>query len=98
MLSEVAHRIDYAPGYSNWLMALMEYVCPPVEVVFTGPEAISQLQSFNETMHPFVLTAASTGNSELTLFKSRGGVDSPIYVCRNRSCDIPVYRVEDIKL
>jgi uncharacterized protein YyaL (SSP411 family) len=98
MLSEVAHRIDYAPGYSNWLLALMEHLYHPVEVVFTGPDAITQLQSFNETMRPFVLTAASTKNSELTLFKSRGGVDSPIYVCRNRSCDVPVYRVEDIKL
>jgi uncharacterized protein YyaL (SSP411 family) len=98
MLSEVSNRIDFAPGYSNWILALMERLYPPVEVVFTGPNAISQLEFFNETMHTFVLTAASTKNSELTLFKSRGGVDSPIYVCRNRSCDVPVYRVEDIKL
>jgi hypothetical protein len=28
----------------------------------------------------------------------RGGDDSPIYVCRNQSCEMPVYRIEDVMI
>jgi uncharacterized protein YyaL (SSP411 family) len=96
MLKEVSAAIDFAPGFSNWILALLEVNTVPVEVVFTGPQALSNAQVFHEKLNPFVLSAASTGNSELPLFNSRGGDDSPIYVCRNQSCDLPVYHIEDV--
>ena len=96
MLKEVSATIDFAPGFSNWILALLELNTVPVEVVFTGPQALGNAQVFHEKLNPFVLSAASTASSELPLFNLRGGDDSPIYVCRNQSCDVPVYRVEDV--
>jgi uncharacterized protein YyaL (SSP411 family) len=98
MLQEVSQAIDFAPGFSNWMMALLEYQLEPVEVVFTGPHANSNVMNFQETLQPFVLVAASTSESELPLFQGREGKTSAIYVCRNRSCELPVYRVEDIRI
>ena len=96
MLKEVSATIDFAPGFSNWILALMEFNTVPVEVVFTGPQALVNSTKFHAKFNPFVLSAASTVSSELPLFNLRGGDDSPIYVCRNQSCEMPVYRIEDV--
>jgi uncharacterized protein YyaL (SSP411 family) len=96
MLKEVGPSIDFAPSFSNWILALVEFNTAQVEVVFTGPQALVNARRFHEKLNPFVLSAASTTTSELPLFNLRGGDDSPIYVCRNQSCDLPVYRVEDV--
>ena len=98
MLTEMSGSIDFAPGFSNWLLAILEWQTESVEVVFTGPDATSNSSRFQEKLQPFVLVAASTVESELPLFQGRGGEHSAIYVCRNRSCDLPIYRVEDIQL
>jgi uncharacterized protein YyaL (SSP411 family) len=98
MLKEVSARIDFAPGFSNWILALMEFNSVSVEVVFTGPQALVNSTIFHEKFYPFVLSAASTVSSELPLFNLRGGDDSPIYVCRNQSCEMPVYRIEDVMI
>jgi uncharacterized protein YyaL (SSP411 family) len=98
MLREVSQSIDFAPGFSNWILALLECELDPVEVVFTGPEAVDNAISYQEKLRPFVLVAASTSESELPLFQGRQGDNSAIYVCRNQSCDLPVYRVEDIRI
>jgi uncharacterized protein YyaL (SSP411 family) len=96
MLKEVSAAIDFAPGFSNWILALLEVNTMPVEVIFTGPQALVNSRVFHEKLNPFVLSAASTATSELPLFNLRGGDNSPIYVCRNQSCDWPVYRTEDV--
>jgi uncharacterized protein YyaL (SSP411 family) len=98
MLSEISGSIDFAPGFSNWLLALIESQTDSVDVVFTGPEANSNCAEFQKKLNPFVLVAASTLESELPLFQGRAGNKSAIYVCRNRSCNLPIYRVEDIQL
>jgi uncharacterized protein YyaL (SSP411 family) len=98
MLTEMSGSIDFAPGFSNWLLAILEWQTERVEVVFTGPDATSNSARFQEKLKPFVLVAASTVESELPLFQGRVGEHSAIYVCRNRSCDLPIYRVEDIQL
>jgi uncharacterized protein YyaL (SSP411 family) len=96
MLKEVSATMDFAPGFSNWILALIEFNTVPIEVVFTGPQALVNSTKFHEKFNPFVLSAASTVSSELPLFNLRGGDDSPIYVCRNQSCEMPVYRIEDV--
>jgi uncharacterized protein YyaL (SSP411 family) len=98
MLDEMSSAIDFAPGFSNWILALLEFSLTPVEVVFAGSKALENVRKFQEVFRPFILIAASTSDSELPLFRERGGDNSPIYVCRNQSCDIPVYTIEDIRI
>jgi uncharacterized protein YyaL (SSP411 family) len=96
MLREVSASIDFAPGFSNWLLALLEFHTDKIEVVFTGRNAIELSREFQEWFQPFMLVAASTSDSELPLFRNRLAKESAIYVCKNQSCELPVYRVEDI--
>ncbi|MFM2202074.1 MAG: hypothetical protein RL040_1274 [Bacteroidota bacterium] len=98
MLNQVSESIDFAPGFSNWIIALLELVSEPVELVFTGPQALNNSKTFQEKLHPFVLVSASTTDSELPLFRGRGGESSAIYVCKNQSCGMPVYSTDDIRI
>jgi len=98
MLREVSGSIDFVPGFSNWILALLEFHTDKVEVVFTGSNAIDDSHTFQKQFHPFVLVAASTFDSELPLFRHRPANESAIYVCKNQSCELPVYRVEDIRI
>jgi uncharacterized protein YyaL (SSP411 family) len=98
MLQQVSGSIDFAPGFSNWLLALLEYHTDKVEVIFTGINANEINHTFQERLQPFVLVAASTTDSELPLFRGRPANESAIYVCKNQSCELPVYRAEDIRI
>lgn len=96
MVREVSSSIDFAPGFSNWLLAASMQIAQPVEIVFTGPDAVVNARRFHEKLHPFILTAASTINSELPLLKGRNTGESLIYVCRNHSCEAPLLRLEEL--
>jgi len=96
MLLEIVPSVDYAPGYSNWILGLLEVITEPVEIAFTGPAAIENSRIYHEKLHPFVVTAASTCESELPLFKARNSAESLIYVCRNNTCDKPLHKIEEI--
>lgn len=96
MLQEVAPSIDFAPGFSNWILAMLAEITEPVEVVFSGPNALENSRLFNQKLNPFVLSAASTKDSELPMLRGRYNLNSPIYVCRNHTCDVPVYHPHDI--
>lgn len=96
MLREVSGNIDFATGFSNWLLAAIMQNTEPIEVVFTGPQALHNLREFHEKHHPFVLTCASTIKSELPLLKGKNCEESLIYVCRNHSCGAPLQSLEDV--
>jgi len=98
MLNQVSGSIDFAPGFSNWIIALLELLSEPVEVVFTGPQALNNSMIFQEKLYPFVLVAASTTDSELPLFQGRVAESSAIYVCKNQSCGMPVFSTNDIRI
>jgi uncharacterized protein YyaL (SSP411 family) len=96
MINEVSAAIDFAPGFSNWLLAAIMRNAQPVEVVFTGSQALQNSMRFHQKLRPFTLSSASTINSELPLLKDRNNEQSLIYVCRNQTCEAPVLRFEDL--
>lgn len=98
MLQTVGAQIDYAPGFSNWLQAAMWLVLPAQEVVCSGAGAIDFLNEIQEKYTPFVTYAASTTQSELPLLQGRFREQTAIYVCRNKTCNLPVFRPDEVKI
>ncbi len=95
MLAAITPLIDFASGYSNWLNAYLLHAGPFHEVVITGPEARAFLSSLQKEYLPNAVLAASTIESEFTLFKDRCGMVTAIYVCTGRSCFAPVFSVQE---
>lgn len=98
MLTAVWPQLDFAGSYSNWLQCALMLLEPSSEVVVCGPEAPSLLHRLLEDYHPMMTFGASTTESELPLFKGRYNMRTAIYVCRNKTCAPPVFRVEDVRL
>jgi uncharacterized protein YyaL (SSP411 family) len=96
MIQEVSGVIDFAPGFSNWLLASLLQLIEPTEVVFTGPKAMENARIFHQRIYPFVISAASTMKSELPLLKGKNCEETLIYVCRNHSCNAPLHSLEDL--
>ncbi len=98
MIREVCASIDFAPGFSNWILASIAQETEHVDVVFTGPDAHTNSRRYHSKLHPFALSAASTIESELPLMRGRNTGESLIYVCRNHTCGPPLRRLEDLSI
>ncbi|MFM7725738.1 MAG: hypothetical protein ACKO7B_03480, partial [Flavobacteriales bacterium] len=98
MVREVSGTIDFAPGYSNWLLVSLMLLAESTEVVFTGVKAIENAHVFQQKLYPFVLVAASTTHSELPLLKGKNCDESLVYVCRNHSCSAPLHSVSKVSI
>ena len=96
MTSRLSSIITSEPVYmSNWSILFSEIVNGLDEVVMVG----EKINSFREEMHqnylPFVLTLGAKEKSDLPLFEGREAKDDQtmIYVCRNKTCQLPVDNV-----
>ena len=98
MLVAVWPQVDFAGSYSNWLQCALLMVAPSCEVIFCGPEAVTFLQHWLEDYHLAITIGASTIESELPLFKGRYNSRTAAYVCRNKTCAPPVFRVEEVRI
>ena len=98
MIAAVLPHLDFAGSYSNWLQCMLLLLSPSTEVVVSGPEALDFLHRWLEDYNPAVTIAASTSESELPLLKGRYNSRTAAYVCRNKTCTPPVFRVEDVRV
>ncbi|WMI69420.1 thioredoxin domain-containing protein [Mangrovimonas sp. YM274] len=81
----------YGSGFSNWLDLMLNYTNPFYEVVVVGKNASNKLSEINEFYIPNKLIAGSTSAKESPLLKDRY-LDNKtmIYVCVNKTCQLPV--------
>lgn len=89
MLSVMLQQINAAPGYCGWLSVYEWLACEHHEVVFTGNEALIQLQKFHSRYFPNCIVAASTFKSSLPLFKDKPVEPGEVYVCTGSTCHSP---------
>jgi uncharacterized protein YyaL (SSP411 family) len=99
MLAAVKPQIKtYGSGYSNWAIQLLNEVHGLNEIAITGNEVESVTRTLNSIYIPNKITIAGT-NSTLPLLKDKKSIETKIYICRNKSCQLPVNTVEEaIKL
>ena len=99
MVKGLLKTIENEPRYmTNWAISLHSMLNPLYEIVIVGDEAIefrNQLAQMSLPNHLFL--GASSNTSNLPLLEDRIAVDgkTTIYVCQNRTCQLPVHAVEE---
>ena len=99
MLGNVSEGVlQYGPAYSNWARLMLRLAYPSYEVVFAGDNAERVSAEFRKHFLPNTLLAG--GNREdVALLKNRVVEGKNlIYVCRDKSCRLPVESAEEAYL
>ena len=95
MLAAVFPQIKtYGSAYSNWAIQLLNEVCGINEIALTGDSALKKRKELNKSYIPNKIILAGT-NSSLPLLKDKQSIETKIYICRNKSCQLPVTTVEE---
>lgn len=96
MLHHVQPEIStYFSGFSNWLDLSMNFKGDYYELVVVGEQAPIMIKEINRRYMPNKLVAASTGESDAALLKSRYKEGATyVYVCVDNTCKLPVKELE----
>ena len=90
MLAAVKPQIKtYGSAYSNWAIQLMNEVYGINEVAIAGKEVEIVKKQLNASYIPNKITISGT-NSTLPLLKDKQSIETKIYLCRNKVCQLPV--------
>lgn len=93
-LANVVPQMDaYGSAYSNWAIQLLEEVFGCYEVVITGPDWHSFRVALDATYIPNKLILGGTKGT-LPLLTGRVGDTTRAYVCRDKTCSLPVENIE----
>ena len=98
MITKLSHLILQEPAYmANWGIAYLEAAHHFDEIAISGKECKSFRKSFAENFIPFALYAGSDSPSELPVLRGREpkNEETLIYVCRNKTCRLPMREVND---
>jgi hypothetical protein len=82
--------------YANWAMLIDGFISMPYETAITGPDALSLRKELALAYRPDAILLGIIGESKLPLLqgKSKTG-ESWIYVCKDKTCGLPVQSVSD---
>jgi hypothetical protein len=96
MLAAVVPNIkSYASGYSNWASLLLEEVKGSFEIAITGDEASLKRKEIEKLYIPNkIILGGKQGNLPLLQDKFIG--DTKIFVCKDKSCQLPVSNVDEV--
>jgi uncharacterized protein YyaL (SSP411 family) len=86
--------IQYA---SNWASAYLAMSIPTTEVVIVGENCLQVRQEIAKNYYPNCIFVGTTSTSNLPLLQERVALNgqTTIYVCRNKTCQLPVHSVAD---
>ena len=95
MLASVFPQIKtYGSAYSNWGIQLINEVFGINEIVIAGQDADQVKKELDNHYIPNKITLSGT-NSKLPLLKDKQSIETKIYICRNKACQLPVSSVEE---
>jgi uncharacterized protein YyaL (SSP411 family) len=97
MLNEVRPQIDFVGSYTNWLMLEEWLIGPFREVAITGSDALGMRSQLASGYLPNTVIAASTTDSSLPLFADRFGTITAAYVCKDKTCSLPIQKLEEVQ-
>ncbi|HEU5053660.1 MAG TPA: thioredoxin domain-containing protein [Hanamia sp.] len=88
VFGDVKKNIGY---YSNWAMAANMQIYQMIETAIVGREADEKRKQLQQHYLPNVIYSGSMRESTLVLLQDKYVKDKTmIYVCRNKTCDLPV--------
>lgn len=95
MLKSVLPRIKaYGSAYSNWSIQLLNEVYGINEIALVGEDVSAEKNEFNNFYIPNKITLGGT-KSEIPLLKDKESQQTKIYICRNKTCQLPVSTVAE---
>lgn len=93
MLSNVYDGMEaYGSAYSNWGILALNMTYPFYEVAITGPQWSTLSREFHQYYQPNKMVMGGS-SGKLPLLEGKFGDQSLIYVCFNKSCQLPVSEV-----
>lgn len=98
MLAAVHGQIEtYGSAYSNWGIQLLNEVFGINEIAITGPDYEGVIKNFNHHYIPAKVFLAGE-NTTLPLLKDKWSIDTKIYICKKKVCQLPVTTVDEAML
>lgn len=95
MLMAILPQIKtYGSAYSNWAIQLLNEVYGLTEVAITGEKQSEVLEALSSIYLPNKIILAGT-NTTLPLLRNKQSIETKIYICRNKACQLPVNTVEE---
>ena len=97
MVNSLSHLVKSEPGFmSHWAMVYMEVKKGLAEIVLTGKDIDALRSQLQRNFLPFSLLQGSENEGKLPLQKDKTAIDgkATIYVCHNRTCQLPVHSVD----
>ena len=98
MVDSLSHLVKSEPGFmSHWAIVYLETKKGLAEIVFTGENMHILRSDLQKNFLPFAIMQGSDEQSELPLQKDKIAIGgkATIYVCHNKSCQLPVHEVSD---
>lgn len=86
------HIKSYGSAYSNWAILLLNNVFGLYEIAITGTEAEEKRKEIEKYYIPNKILLGGTSGT-LPLLTDRLTAETKIYVCRNKTCLLPVKEV-----
>jgi uncharacterized protein YyaL (SSP411 family) len=95
MLMAILPQIKtYGSAYSNWAIQLLNEVYGLTEIAITGTNQSPVLNTLASIYLPNKIMLAGT-NTTLPLLRNKESIETKIYICRNKACQLPVSTVEE---
>src|SRR5690606_38756551 len=91
----VPHIAQYGSAYANWATQLLDEVNGSLQIVLTGPECQALRRELDRHYVPNKMTLGGTKGS-LPLLAGRIGEVTRAYVCRNKTCSLPVTEADEL--
>ena len=97
LLAQVQALAAQEPQHlTNWASLYAALLRPGAEVAIVGPQAEDFRRQLGQHFLPHNVLAGSLGVSGLPLLRGRGrDGKTTIYVCRDRTCQLPVHSVAE---
>jgi uncharacterized protein YyaL (SSP411 family) len=88
------HMASYPSGYANWASLLLFKISGIYEVAITGDQSEQRRRELENYYIPNKILLGGTRGT-LPLLQDKWEPETKIYVCRNRTCSLPVTKVID---
>lgn len=98
MVSKLSSLITGEPGYMcHWGVLLSEIINQPVEIVISGENAKTLRAELHTHYLPYSITVGSATKSNLPLLQGREPKpgETLIYICRDKTCQLPVTTIDE---
>ncbi|WP_313808237.1 thioredoxin domain-containing protein [Flavobacterium sp.] len=96
MLHNMIPYMDYPSAFSNWLNLWLNLSGQQQELAVCGSEALASVQTLNKEYLPHVFLAGNTLESNIPFLQNRFEQAKELfYICRNKSCQMPLTSLKE---